>query len=112
MPARFELNKANTRYSLLIYWDPESLKPETPEAPEEERRRNVNAHIHLTLALAANSQQVTFSDPVHRVHVKEFVKGHLQNLIMQCGGREAFQRSYLVHIDQDVIKSFSELDVL
>ncbi|KAI9871208.1 MAG: hypothetical protein M1830_003197 [Pleopsidium flavum] len=85
----------NVGGDLLIYWDPDGLKPEAPEAPEDERRRNV-----------------TFSDPVHRVHVKDFVKEQLQHTILQCGGHEAFQRDHLSKVDQDVIKSFGELGVL
>ncbi|KAA6416335.1 MAG: importin 11 [Lasallia pustulata] len=39
----------------LVYWDAEGLRGERPEAPEEERRRDL-----------------LFGDPVHRVHVKDF----------------------------------------
>ena len=28
----------------MVYWDPEGLKPERPESPEDERRRNVGKH--------------------------------------------------------------------
>lgn len=41
-----------TIYSLLIYWDPDGLKGELPEAPEVERQRNVDCTANLELLMA------------------------------------------------------------
>jgi len=77
----------------LVYWDSEGLKSEA-DAPEDERRRNM-----------------VFSDPVHRINVKEYIKGHLQGAIANSGGEEKFQE-WLGHVDHDVVKGFGALGVL
>ncbi|KAI9821063.1 MAG: hypothetical protein M1827_003796 [Pycnora praestabilis] len=78
----------------LVYWDPEGLKPTDPEAPEDERRRNL-----------------TFSDPVHTINTMGFIKHHLHQVIAHSGGQDAFQRDWLVHVDQDVINSYGKLGI-
>ncbi|KAI9762174.1 MAG: hypothetical protein M1835_008068 [Candelina submexicana] len=79
----------------LVYWDPEGLKPSSPEAPEDERRRNL-----------------TFSDPVHTINITEFIRHHLKGVIAACNGQETFQRDWLGNVDQDIITSFGRLGVL
>lgn len=44
--------------------------------------------------------------------MKEFVKAHLEQAIHLCGGAEAFRRDHLTGVDQDVLRSFSELGVI
>ncbi|MCJ1476334.1 hypothetical protein MMC13_005000 [Lambiella insularis] len=80
----------------LVYWDPDGLKPtDRPEAPEEERRRNM-----------------IFADPVHRLNVKNFIRERLQQAIRVSGGEEIFQRDWLVNVDADIVRSFSQLGIL
>ena len=79
----------------LIYWDAEGLKGNGPEAPEEERRRDL-----------------TFGDPVHRVNVKDFVRQRLRAVIGACGGEEIFSRDWLGNVDKDVVAGFGTLGVL
>ncbi|KAI9838840.1 MAG: hypothetical protein M1819_004046 [Sarea resinae] len=80
----------------LVYWDANGLKPQnSPEAPEEERKRNL-----------------TFSDPVHTVNAPEFIKLHLQTAIAACGSQEAFRDQWLVNVDQEVVSAFGALGIL
>ena len=79
----------------LVYWDAEGLKGEGPEAPEEERRRDL-----------------VFGDPVHRVNVKDFVRERLRGAIEAGGGEEAFRRDWLADVDRDVVAGFGALGVL
>ncbi|KZF24473.1 ARM repeat-containing protein [Xylona heveae TC161] len=79
----------------LIYWDAEGLKPDTPEAPEDERRRNL-----------------TFTDPVHTINAIDFIRSHVQHAITACGGQEVFQQMWLANVDQDVIASFGKLGIV
>ncbi|MCJ1388710.1 hypothetical protein MMC18_001559 [Xylographa bjoerkii] len=80
----------------LVWWDPDGLKPtDRPEAPEHARKRNI-----------------LFSDPIHRVDVRDFVRARLQRSIEACGGQEAFQRDWLVDVDVDVVRSFGQLGIL
>jgi hypothetical protein len=81
---------------VLVYSDPESLKPtDRPEAAEEERKRIV-----------------LFADPVHRIDVGLFIRERLERAIQACGGQVAFQRDWLVNVDEDVVKSFGALGLL
>ena len=56
--------------------------------------------------------QILFSDPVHRLDVRDFVRERLQRCIAACGGQEAFQREWLLDVDADVVRSFGQLGVL
>ena len=81
---------------ILVFHDPEGLKPtDRPEPAETGRKRTV-----------------TFADPVHRLNVKDFIRGRLQRAIEACGGQEAFRREWLVNVDADVVRSFGELGIL
>ena len=53
-----------------------------------------------------------FSDPVHRVNVKESIRDCLQQAINASGGQDSFRQNWLVNVDPDVIKSFGALGVL
>lgn len=80
----------------LVLQNAEALKlGEGPEAPEDERRR-----------------ELTLGDPVHRVRLPEFVKHHLQAAIQACGGYEAFRERWLGDVDQDVVNAFGKLGVV
>ena len=79
----------------LVYWDADGLKGEGPEAPEEERRRDL-----------------VFGDPVHRVDVRGFVRERLREVVRACGGEEAFERDWLADVDRDVVAGFGALGVL
>ncbi|KAI9801900.1 MAG: hypothetical protein M1833_002214 [Piccolia ochrophora] len=78
----------------LIYWDPTSLKPPNPEAPEDERRR------HLT-----------FTDPIHTLNINTFIATHLQQMIARAGGEDRFRTEWLVNVDREVVEGFGRLGV-
>ncbi len=79
----------------MIYWDTDNIKASEPEAPEEQRRRDL-----------------TFSDPVHTVNVVQFIKDHLQQAIQQCGGENVFRDEWLVNVDVDVVQAFGKLGIM
>lgn len=79
----------------LIYWDEQKLRPEGPEAPADERRR-----------------RLSFADPVHRLDVKVFLRERLQGAAAACGGQEAFEKSWVVNVDKDVLRGFGGLGVV
>lgn len=78
----------------LIMWDQEASDDDDPETPDRTRRRKLN-----------------FEDPVHRLDVKVFVREKLQAAAVACGGEDAFQRTWAVNVDADVLKAFMELGV-
>jgi hypothetical protein len=81
---------------VLVYSDPEGLKPtDRPEAAEEERKRIV-----------------LFADPVHRIDIGLFIRERLERAIQACGGQAGFQRDWLVNVDEDVVKSFGALGLV
>ena len=81
---------------VTVFSDPEGLVPTDRPEPEEEARRRI----------------VAFADPIHRLHIKGFIRERLQRAIEACGGQEGFQREWLVNVDADVVRSFGELGVL
>lgn len=86
----------NSGGDCLIYWNAEGLKPsEGPEAPEDERRRDL-----------------VFGDPVHRVAVREFVRERLRGCVGAVGGEEVFAREWVGDVDRDVVAGFGALGVL
>lgn len=95
----------------LIYSDPDALRPEKGvETPEDERRRNVCSSA--IVVVTANEAQLLFSDPVHKIHIKEHIKNHLLKAMDLCGGQGNFQNEYLVNVDAEVVKSFSSMRIL
>ena len=48
-------------------------------------------------------------DPVHIVHIFDFVKAKLGDLVVKCGGEDVFQREALANCDVDVVKAFQML---
>ena len=96
----------------LVFGDPNALKPEEGvEAPEEGRRRNVRSQSRGCRE-CTEPFQLLFSDPVHSVNIKHFIKDHLQQIIVACGGEASFQQDWLVNVDQDVVRSFGNLGVM
>lgn len=96
----------------LVYNDPESLRPQgMPEASEDMRRRNVSTLLFCRV-VQFNDVQRLFSDPVHRINVKNYVRSHLQQTIEVCGGLDAFRRDWLVNVDGDVLQSFAQAGIL
>lgn len=79
----------------LVYLDEQKLRPEGPEAPADERRR-----------------RLSFADPVHRLDVKVFLRERLQGAAAACGGQEAFEKSWVVNVDKDVLSGFGGLGVV
>lgn len=79
----------------LVWWNADNLKPEGPEAPADERRRNLN-----------------FADPVHRIDLQGFVRDKLQGAVEACGGRETFESMWLVNVDPEVMGAFGALGVV
>lgn len=85
----------NRGVDCLVWWDANNLKPEGPEAPADERRRNL-----------------TYADPVHRIDLKAFVRDKLQAAVKACGGRETFKSRWLVNVDGEIVKAFGALGVV
>ncbi|MCJ1358736.1 MAG: hypothetical protein MMC33_008736 [Icmadophila ericetorum] len=77
----------------LVY--EEKLEATPYDSPEDVRKR-----------------EFTFTDPVHRIPIKQFIREHLHRIIGKCGGQEAFQRDWLGNVDEDVIKDFANYRVL
>jgi len=89
-----EENVVDNRDS-LVYNDPDALKGEGAEAPADERRR-----------------VLTFKDPVHRIDIRDHIRGGLGAAVQACGGMEAFQRDWVQNVDVDVMSGFSALGVI
>ncbi|KAI9759134.1 MAG: hypothetical protein M4579_002581 [Chaenotheca gracillima] len=79
----------------LVYWNSADSKTSHPEAPEDDRHR-----------------QLLYQDAVHRINVNEFVRHHLQTAIQRCGGQEVFEREWLAAVDKDIISSFGKLGIM
>ena len=82
--------------SLMYNPDREQEKTEShgSESPEDTRRT-----------------ELTFSDQVHTVQLPQWINYHLREAITGCGGDQAFQEQWLVNVDQDVVKGFTELGI-
>lgn len=84
----------NNIYSCLV-WQREDHQAESPEAPDEVRRRDM-----------------IFTDPVHIVNIMPFIRDHLQQAIAACGGQDRFRDEWLVNVDKDVIEAFGKLGIM
>lgn len=69
-------------------------------------------YLIIPLTIADRHHQLTLLDPVRRINTTQFIRHHLQQAIIHCGGQEAFQRDWLANVDSDVITSFGKLGVL
>ncbi|EMD69487.1 hypothetical protein GGP41_001349 [Bipolaris sorokiniana] len=78
-----------------LYWPPEPYHPTEPEAPEDVRKR-----------------ELIYTDPVHQINLVAFVREHLQQVIQQAGGEQAFQEEWLSRVDKEVLKGFGELGIM
>ncbi|KNG45188.1 importin 11 [Stemphylium lycopersici] len=78
-----------------LYWPPEPYHPTEPEAPEDIRKR-----------------ELIYTDPVHQINLVAFVREHLQQVIQQVGGEQAFQEEWLSRVDKEVLKGFGELGIM
>ena len=89
------------RLSILIplfsslFWPPEPYHPTEPEAPEDIRKR-----------------ELIYTDPVHQINLVAFIREHLQQVIQQVGGEQAFQEEWLSRVDKEVLKGFGELGIM
>lgn len=52
------------------------------------------------------------SDVIHRLPIRDFVRERLQELIVSCGGPEAFQADWLANVDTDVVAAFGALGLI
>ncbi|KAH0536577.1 hypothetical protein FGG08_006561 [Glutinoglossum americanum] len=59
----------------------------------------------------ARLRELTITDATRKINVKDFIKHHLQQAIMNCGGQEAFHSEWLINVDRDVVNDFSKLDI-
>ncbi|EDU43667.1 importin 11 [Pyrenophora tritici-repentis] len=78
-----------------LYWPPEPYHPTEPEAPEDLRKR-----------------ELIYTDPVHQINLVAFIREHLQQVIQQVGGEQAFQEEWLSRVDKEVLKGFGELGIM
>ncbi|KAF9635979.1 Importin-beta [Lasiodiplodia theobromae] len=91
-----ELTDGNADPSVdCLVWQREDQQAETPEAPDEVRRRDM-----------------IFTDPVHIVNIMPFIRDHLQQAIAACGGQDRFRDEWLVNVDKDVIEAFGKLGIM
>ncbi|QIW98451.1 hypothetical protein AMS68_003969 [Peltaster fructicola] len=67
-------------------------RPDGPEAPEDLRRR-----------------EMSLTDPVHSIHTIAWIKHHLQQVI---AAQPHFQDEWVVNVDKEVVKAFSELGII
>lgn len=81
--------------SSSLFWPPEPYHPTEPEAPEDIRKR-----------------ELIYTDPVHQINLVAFVREHLQQVIQQVGGEQAFQEEWLSRVDKEVLKGFGELGIM
>ncbi|KAI9884881.1 MAG: peroxisome assembly protein (Peroxin-2) [Watsoniomyces obsoletus] len=68
------------------------MEPPPPEEKRRDRLRN--------------------ADPIWKLNTSAFVREHLQQVIVQCGGQERFQQEWLINIDPEVMSDFAKLGVL
>jgi len=86
------IHPTDTSFSSLVYTAP---TPPGPSAPEDARR----AALHN-------------SDPVHNVNIVAYIRQHLQQAIVDCGGQQTFQDEWLANVDRDVVAVFARLEIL
>ena len=79
----------------LVYTDPDTAKPDGPEAPADYRKRAME-----------------FKDPVHRIDIRVYVRENLAIAIESCGGMDAFQRDWVQNVDEDVVRGFGALGIV
>ncbi|EME46887.1 hypothetical protein DOTSEDRAFT_126805 [Dothistroma septosporum NZE10] len=79
----------------LVHSGPSDGYTDAPEAPEDIRRRLLSD-----------------SDQVHIINLTGWIKHYLQLTINACGGYEQFQAQWLVNVDKDVVKGFSDLGII
>ena len=77
----------------LVYGDVELMKGANETAEQEGQRK------------------LMFADPVHRFDLKPFIREHLRQAIIACGGNEAFQEQWIINVDKDVLSEFSKLGI-
>lgn len=73
-------------------YPPPEVQNEVPEAPEEVRRRDA-----------------LYSDAVHTINLVAFIRDHLKAAVAGAGGEQAFQESWLVNVDKEVVQGFMKV---
>lgn len=58
------------------------------------------------------SIQMLESDPVNALDVVQTIRHHLQKVQAENGGPEAFQNTWVVNVDQEVLGDFSKLQII
>ena len=59
--------------------------------------------------LDVREREFTAKDPVHTVATFEFVMAHVRDLVQRTGGEAAFEASWAVNVDKDVLAGFQRL---
>jgi hypothetical protein len=62
------------------------------DTPEEVRKRAQSA-----------------ADPVHTVHTLQFINSRIHEAMEKCGGAAAFQQTWVVNVDRDIVDAFQKL---
>lgn len=90
-------NTLTPSHSSCLFWGQDQVpaNPNEPEAPEDIRKR-----------------ELIYSDPVHQINLVAYIKEHLQQAILACGGEERFQEEWLSRVDKDVLRGFGELGIM
>ena len=88
--------KQSNKCLSCLHWPPEPItQPTDPEAPEDVRKR-----------------ELIYSDPVHRINLVSFVRDHVHQAVQAAGGDARFQEEWLSRVDKEVLKGFSELEIM
>jgi hypothetical protein len=88
-------DEADAGSDTLVWAAADAAEPYGAESPEDTRRR-----------------VLTKSDEIHTVKFPAFVQHYLRQAIAASGGHEQFQEQWLVNVDKDVVKAFSDLGIM
>lgn len=61
---------------------------------------------------AADTTQLTRSDPIHSIDAALLIKHHLEKVQNENGGQYAFREAWVVNVDQDVLSEFAKLQLV
>lgn len=97
----------------MIHWQ-DAADTEENISPERTRINQVKyVPDHKTDRTVADiSIQMLESDPVNSLDVVQTIRHHLQKVQAENGGPEAFQNTWVVNVDQEVLNDFSKLQII
>jgi hypothetical protein len=85
----------------LIFW------------PDRSNESNMDGKYHESEPPETTRRRAwSYSDPLHRINIRDFVTDNLQRLVGVCGGVDLFRDRWLVNVDHDIVKGFGQLGLL